>query len=113
MGFKYIRKLSAEEKNLSEKQLRKLKQFVPCNARATNDFADRKVLLYMCNRYLNPEYRKYFHVRGYELDDDQFALSEMLQWIWRSAIRRGEQINIYIPSSRMRGLLYKWMGCQG
>ena len=33
----------------------------------------------------------------------------MLQFIWRSAIRDGEEIWIYIPSIRMRRLLYEWI----
>ncbi|MCT9509257.1 hypothetical protein KTJ05_18660, partial [Acinetobacter baumannii] len=35
--------------------------------------------------------------------------SEMVQWIWRSAIREGNPINIYVPSSRMRSLLQRWL----
>ena len=46
---------------------------------------------------------------GYPLDVDKLALSEMIQWIWRSAIRDGKEIWIYIPSSRMRGLLEDWI----
>ncbi len=34
---------------------------------------------------------------------------EMVQWIWRSAIREGNPINIYVPSSRMRSLLQRWL----
>ena len=33
----------------------------------------------------------------------------MLQFIWRSAIRDGKEIWIYIPSIRMRTLLKKWI----
>ena len=29
--------------------------------------------------------------------------------IWRSAIREGNPINIYVPSSRMRSLLQRWL----
>lgn len=111
-GFKYTKKLTAEEKKQSEKELRSICQFVPCNARATNDFAKRHVLLYMLNRYFNPNLEDFFSIRGYTLDEDQFALSELLQWIWRSAIREGEPINLYIPSSRMRNLLQEWLGIE-
>lgn len=109
-GFGYVHKLSAEEKALPEKELKKLRQFVPCNARATNDFRDRTTLIYLCNRYINPEYIKYYRAHGYELDEDQFALSEMVQWIWRSAIRDSKPINIFIPSRRMRNILLDWLG---
>lgn len=43
------------------------------------------------------------------MDAELYALSEMLQWIWRSRIRNGEEINIYVASKRMRGLLIRWM----
>lgn len=110
-GFKYVRKLTAEEKGLSDndKAKKKLMCFVPCNARATNDFRDRTVLLYLLNRYLGPEIEKYYSRLGCPISEDTFALSEMLQWIWRSAIRDGKPIHIYVPSCRMRRLLRAWL----
>ena len=111
-GFKYVKKLTSLEKNLpdSHENKRKLRCFVACNARATNMYSDRTVLLYMFNRFLPPEIKKYFALRGYPIDEEVFATSEMLQWIWRSAIRDGLPISIYIPSLRMRELLCTWIG---
>lgn len=109
-GFKYVRHLSAAEKALPEDMQRKLRCFVSCTARATNDFSDRTTLLYLANRYLNPEIKKYFCRCGSPIDEEVFAISELVQWVWRSAIRKGQPINLYIPSSRMRRLLYKWLG---
>ena len=43
------------------------------------------------------------------MDEDAYALSVMVQWIWRSAIRDGDEIYLYIPSSRMRTLLLDWI----
>ncbi len=111
-GFKYIRKLTADEKSLPNEELQKLRCFVPCNSRATNNYSSRTVLLYMINRFLSPEVEKYFCRRGYPIDEDSFATNEMIQWIWRSAIRNGEKISLYIPSSRMRKLLYSWFGVE-
>jgi len=85
------------------------KNFIAINARATNDFANRKYLAYVVNRYLNPCFSHFFTQQGIYLDQDNFALSELIQWIWRSAIRNGEKIYIYIPSERMRGLLQNWL----
>ena len=85
------------------------KAFLPCNARATNEYADRKYLAYLVNRFMDPNIKLYFTSHGVEVDEDAWALSEMIQWIWRSAIRKGEEIWIYVPSSRMRGLLQKWI----
>ena len=109
-GFKYIRQLTAEEHQLPDEEKRKLRCFVSCTARATNDYSDRTTLLYMLNRFLPPNTKKYFSRRGNPIDEDGFATSELLQWIWRSAIRNNRKINIYIPSSRMRELLFSWFG---
>lgn len=87
------------------------KGFLALNAKATNDFSDRTVVNYVANRFVSPDIRNYFNLEDNALkfDEDAFALSEMLQFIWRSAIRNGKPINLYIPSSRMRGLLEKWI----
>lgn len=111
-GFKFTRRLTSYEKQLSDtdKEKRKLRCFVPCTARATNEYDQRTTLMYLLNRYPNPEIEKYFSRCGHPIDKDEFATSELLQWIWRSAIRKNEKINLYIPSSRMRNLLFSWLG---
>ncbi|MCY8328859.1 hypothetical protein MOC47_08365 [Bacillus spizizenii] len=86
------------------------KGFVSCNARATNDFKHKKHLVYTINRYVNTVLYNYFKEKyQITIDQDAFALSELVQWIWRSAIRDGEEITLYIPSLRMRGLLVEWL----
>ena len=44
------------------------------------------------------------------MEEDAYALSELIQWIFRSAIRDGKEIWLYIPSKRMRNLLIDWIG---
>lgn len=85
------------------------KGFLSCNARATNDYKERKYLAYTINVYYNPFLKNFFIANGVAVNENDYALSEMLQWIWRSAIREGNDIWIYIPSSRMRGLLKGWL----
>ena len=85
------------------------RSFVPCSCRATNEFRNRKNLAYCVNIFFNPFLKQYFEGRGCEVNEERYALSEMIQWIWRSAIRDGEEINIYIPSRRMRTLLVEWL----
>jgi hypothetical protein len=84
------------------------KGFVPCTSRATNQYSHKTNCAYTINRYLNPFYKNFFSQRGISINEDKFALSEMLQWIWRSAIRNDESINLYIPSERMRTLLIEF-----
>ena len=85
------------------------KGFLEIGARATNDYKDRTSVAYIANRYMNPLIKKFFQQHGVEVDEDGFALSEMLQFIWRSAIREENEIWIYIPTIRMRTLLIDWI----
>lgn len=82
---------------------------IPINARATNDYADKSAIAYIFNRYNNPNVNSFFQDNGVNVDEDMLAVSDLLQWIWRSRIRNGEPINLYLPSSRMRGLLMTWV----
>ncbi|MEI6296337.1 MAG: hypothetical protein WCO84_01650 [bacterium] len=86
-----------------------IKAWLECNCRASNDYGERNVLIYAINRYLNPFYSKFFCSKNIQIDEDMYALSEMIQWIFRSAIRNGKPIKIYIPSQRMRELLVAWL----
>lgn len=88
------------------------KGFIPCNCRGTNDYKDRTCLMYAINWYTNPEISKFFEQHNISINQDDIALSNLLQWLWRSNIRdetSTEIINIYIPSERMRKLLIAWL----
>lgn len=85
------------------------KSFETCNCRATNKYRERDTIAYLINRYNSPAIINFFKDRGAEVDEDAFALSELLQFIWRSCIRDGKPINVYIPSKRMRNLLKAWL----
>lgn len=85
------------------------KSWIPLTCRATNDYRERNVLVYPINRYLNPFYDKFFSKKDIGIDEDQYAVSELIQWLFRSAIRSGEEIWLYIPSQRMRSLLIRWL----
>ncbi|MGG4042360.1 hypothetical protein [Bacillus smithii] len=84
------------------------KGFIPMTMRATNDYADRSVLVYAYNRFMNPFEKSFFQDNGVDVDEDLLAVSDLLQWIWRSRIRNGEPIKLYLPSARMRSLLKAW-----
>lgn len=85
------------------------KGFVALNMRASNEYAKKTSIAYPVNRYMNTGVKNFFVKHNIQPDEDKYALSEMLQFIWRSAIRNGEEIWIYIPSVRMRNLLKKWI----
>lgn len=85
------------------------KGFVSCNARGTNNFKDKKALAYLINLFVPPDIKQFVEHYNINFDEGLFSLSAFLQWIWRSQIRDGKPIEIYIPSERMRGLLLHWM----
>lgn len=94
---------SINNKNLSTKC------FIPINARSTNEYKDKTAIAYPVNRYTNPFINSFFQKKDIYVDQDQWALTELVQWLWRSAIRNGEEIILYIPSERMRTLLAKFL----
>ena len=85
------------------------KAFLSSNIRATNEYRNRIAVAYLINKYFNPYVKNFFIKNGVSVDDKSFAISEMLQFIWRSAIRDDKEIWLYIPSSRMRMLLEQWI----
>ena len=114
-GYKVTRKLSDAEQKRTPSQLDEyiddngLRCWVASNARATKSYSDRHILAFMLDVNPNPEITKYFGRRGASLSRDAFALAGLVQWVWRSAIRNGEPITLYLPSSRMRRLFSEWL----
>ena len=82
---------------------------VAFNQKAENKYITRTCLAYLVNIFEHPIVKKWFESNGQVLNDYRFALSTMLQWIWRSAIRNGQEIYLYLPSSRMRKVLEDWL----
>lgn len=98
------------EKNLKGKGY--ASGFLAFNQRSSNEYRDKTVLAYCVNLYVPSTERQFYKANGIKVEgklDDGYALSVMLQWIWRSAIRDGKPIDIYIPSKRMRQLLIDWI----
>lgn len=117
----HLATISDEEFALLDKdtQEAKLNCFVPCNMRASNNYSNRWALAYLCNLHYHPDLKGLFvdknpkRIRNGEkaivLDDDEFALSSLIQWICRSRLRNDEPVYLYIPSKRMRNLLLDWL----
>jgi len=81
--------------------------WLPNTTRGTNDYAHASVCIYLYDQFINPFIRRWLCMeRG---ADDRYALAELIQWVYRSRVRRGEPITLYLPSKRMRGLLYSWL----
>ena len=83
--------------------------YLPLNLKATNEYRSATVVAYLVNRFIDPTISRLFESRGVTIDADKYATAEMLQFIWRSAIREGNKITLYIPSKRMRTFLKRWI----
>jgi hypothetical protein len=79
------------------------------NTKATNDYKDATCVAYLINLNANLMVMSLLGHRGVCFDQDKWATSEMVQFIWRSAIRESKPITVYIPSKRMRELFVKWL----
>ena len=92
------------------------KSFCQYNIRATNDYRHCSALAYLLNVFPHTSLTMYFNEKGLkEIDKDKYALSILLQWIWRSRIRNiadsdeNRKIDLYLPSSRMKQILLNWL----
>jgi hypothetical protein len=83
--------------------------FLYAGTKATNKYSGRNVVIHAFNRHPLVAVSAYLHDYGFPIDPDEFALSEMIQFIWRSAIRNGEKIYLCIIPNRMRSLFNHWL----
>lgn len=86
------------------------KGFVTFNQKSSNEFIERRNLAFCINVYPQVWEKTFLENKGVDgFNEDMYALSTLVQWLFRSAIRKENSVNIYIPSNRMRFLLTKWM----
>ena len=85
------------------------KGFLSFNTRATNEYRHKESLAYLVNVYPHTSVTRYFNSRKIMINEQAFALSSLLQWVWRSQIRDARPIRLYIPSKRMRELLIDFL----
>jgi hypothetical protein len=100
-------------------------QFVPNQTRGTNAHSKCTHAIYLYDQNPNPQLLTFLGMKRDEPDAlrfcDAYALTELVQWLFRSAIRVGgingtnmsgkrrDQVTVYIASERMRNLLINWL----
>lgn len=84
-------------------------KWIAFNTKATNSYAHADHLAYLVNVFIDSNFIKASSADGSKLNQDHYALSTLLQWLFRSAIRNKKPIDLYIPSERMRNLLEEWL----
>lgn len=83
--------------------------FLSATTRATNDFDHKKAMFHCYNRFPLVSISSYLQDYGYPVDLEVFATSELVQWLWRGCIRRGEPMIVGIASKRMYGYFMGWL----
>lgn len=83
--------------------------FLSKNTRASNEYRDCVSCLYMVNVYPNTSIEHHLKQFGIIVDRDKYALSEMVQFLFRGSVRMGEDMDILVLSNRMRTLLEEWL----
>ena len=82
--------------------------WVSNTTRGTNNYANCSHLIYLYDQHPNQYLTRWLGDSSREFAD-AYALTELIQWVWRSRVRKGEPITVYIPSLRMRKLFETWL----
>ena len=85
------------------------KPFVSKNMRASNEYRDCVNCIYTVNIYPHGSLDSHLRAYGVQLDRDLYALSELIQFIFRGSVREHKPMSLYILSDRMRKLFVEWM----
>ena len=76
--------------------------------RGTNDYMHCSHLIYLYDQNINFIVARWLGDSSRAFND-AYALTELIQWVWRSRVRKGEPITLYLPSPRMRRLFEEWL----
>ena len=82
--------------------------WVSNTTRGTNKYSHCSHLIYLYDQNINPLVGRWINDCSKHFND-RYALTELVQWVWRSRVRKGEPITLYLPSSRMRKIFMDWI----
>ena len=86
-----------------------LPKWLYSGTKATNLYSDKTICFYLYNIFQNVSIAAYLKDYEIEVDVDEYALSDMLQFIWRGCVRKGEKMQLVIAAPRMRALFDNWL----
>ena len=85
------------------------KIWLGCSVRATNKYAHKKLAIHCFDRYPHTVIESYLEDYGVKIDREVFAISELLQWLFRSNCRLPDgSVTLAIASKRMYDLYVDW-----
>ena len=84
--------------------------FIYHSAKAVNQYGHKRIVAYPIDKHINHNLGNILKWWGFPADREKYALNEMIQWVWRSAIRNKQKIVLFIPKDRMRNMFLEWLG---
>ena len=109
VGYVFSKEKIEDENNEDKTKTVKTPCWLAQNTRATNNFAHKTVMIHCYNRYPLQDIASYLEDYNCKLDDDVFALSELLQWAFRGCVRKNQKMTLCIGSKRMHDLFQNWI----
>jgi len=83
--------------------------WVSNTCRATNEYSAKRAVLYMSNKSPSPMLTKHLSSVDVSMDRTDYALSELLQFVWRGCIRNGETMHLYIMNQELEKAFSNWL----
>lgn len=109
VGYVFSKEKVEDETNEDKTKTVKTPCWLAQNTRATNNFAHKTVMIHCYNRYPLQDIASYLEDYNCKLDDDVFALSELLQWAFRGCVRKNQKMTLCLGSNRMYVLFQNWI----
>jgi hypothetical protein len=82
--------------------------WVANQTRGTNQYRHCSHVAYFWRQNPNPHVARFLGCDD-KRHADLYAVAEMIQFIWRSRIRDGQPITVFMPCPKMRRLWYRWL----
>ena len=98
-----------DRSKLSEEEKKKV-TFIPMTLRGSNNWRHKRHMAYLPNTYMNVSLKFFLQSQALKVNEDAFCLNQTIQWVFRSAVREGQPITLWLPSQRTRHLFLRWLG---
>lgn len=82
--------------------------WVANQTRGTNQYRHCSHVAYFWQQNPNPNVARFLGCND-KKQSDLYAVAEIIQFIWRSRIRDGQPIIVFIPCPKMRRIWYRWL----
>jgi hypothetical protein len=86
--------------------------WVANTTRGTNRYIHCTHAVYLWDQHPNSAIQRWLGLGGCREYSQQYATTELIQWLYRTQVRRGLPVTVYVPSPRMRRVLKAWLNAE-